>query len=106
MDQDEQNLRRAIAVISQSDPLIKLLQQVASGRMRSTDAGLRAVTESWLATYQKALGSEPFSRPALRRIDPTPRIAELIEAGVLSHDHPAIVSLLGLFEKLVAQAPQ
>lgn len=105
MDQDEQTLRRAMAVISQSDPLIKLLQQVASGRMRPTDTGLRAVTESWLDTYRKTIGSEKFSRQALRRIDPTPRIARLVEAGVLSHDHPAVVFLLDEFRRLLAQAP-
>ncbi len=105
MDQAEQTLRRAIAAISQSDPLIKLLQQIVSGRMQPTDAGLRAVTESWLATYQKTIGSEPFSRQALRRLDPTPRIARLVEAGVLGGDHPAVVSLLDEFERRLAQAP-
>jgi len=44
----EQALQRAISAILQSDPLIKLLQQVRLGRMKPTDAGLRAVTESWM----------------------------------------------------------
>src|SRR5215813_4686673 len=48
---DEQAMARAIASISHSDPLIKLLQQVRLGRMKPTDAGLRAITESWLGSY-------------------------------------------------------
>ena len=38
----DQALQRAIATISQSDPLVKLLEQVKLGRMKPTDAGLRA----------------------------------------------------------------
>ncbi len=44
MESGEQALQRAIATISQSDPLTKLLEQVKLGRMKPTDAGLRAVT--------------------------------------------------------------
>ncbi|MBH0193859.1 MAG: hypothetical protein HP492_19210, partial [Nitrospira sp.] len=46
---DEQTMARAIAAISHSDPLIKLLHQVRLGRMKPADAGLRAITESWLS---------------------------------------------------------
>jgi hypothetical protein len=53
MDSDEQALRRGMIAISQSDPLIKLLDQVRLGRMKPTDAGLRAVTASWMGIYQK-----------------------------------------------------
>ncbi|MDH4252522.1 MAG: hypothetical protein OEV27_15185, partial [Nitrospira sp.] len=55
---DEQAMQYAISSIAQSDPLIKLLQQVRLGRMKPTDAGLRAVTESWLGTYEKALATD------------------------------------------------
>lgn len=104
MDIVEQNFQRAIATISQSDPLVKLLEQVRLGRMKPTDAGLRAVTESWLKTYQKVLESTGLSRQALRRVDPLPRIAVLIEAGVLSKDHEAIESLQATFEKALLQS--
>ncbi len=43
MESGDQILQRAIATISQSDPLTKLLEQVKLGRMKPTDAGLRAV---------------------------------------------------------------
>ena len=100
----EQALQRAIATISQADPLIKLLQQVQLGRMKPTDAGLRAVTESWLATYQKVLATGEFTKQALKRIDPMPRIAVLIHAGVVSSDHPAVMALKTSFEMAFTRA--
>ena len=100
----QQALHRAIATISQSDPIIKLLQQVQLGRMKPTDAGLRAVTESWLGTYEKALATEGLTRSGLCRIDPAPRVGVLIDAGVLTQDHPAVSSLRAAFERTMAGA--
>jgi hypothetical protein len=102
-DLREQGLQRAISAISQSDPLIKLLQQVRLGRMKPTDAGLRAVTESWLGTYEKALDAASLTRSGLRRIDPAPRLAMLIDAGVLSGDHPGLLSLKACYDRAVAR---
>ena len=65
MESGDQTLQRAIVTISQSDPLTKLLEQVKLGRMKPTDAGLRAVTDSWLGTYRKIIESGGFSRPGL-----------------------------------------
>jgi hypothetical protein len=102
----EQALQRAIATISQSDPLIKLLQQVRLGRMLPGDAGLRAITESWLGTYEKAVGADGLTISALRRLDPAPRIGVLIESGVLTNDHPAVVSLKSTFERAMQHATE
>jgi hypothetical protein len=104
MDSDEQALRRRMTTISQSDPLIKLLDQVRLGRMKPTDAGLRAVTFSWMGTYQKMIESGGFSRQALRRIDPHPRVALLIECGVLTGEQQAVADLRTSFERAVAAA--
>ncbi len=101
----EQALQQAIHTIGQSDPLIKLLQQVRLGRMKSTDAGLRAVTESWLGTYRQVLESPGLTQQALRRIDPAPRIQILIDYGVLSADHQTVTSLHATFGELLARAP-
>lgn len=103
MESAEQALQRAISTISQSDPLIKLLNQVAVGRMKPTDAGLRAIVESWLATYQKIIDTSGLSTQALRRIDPTPRIAVLIERGILPHDDPAVKGLTTSFEQAISK---
>ncbi len=105
MDVGEQTLQRAIATISQSDPVVKLLGQVKLGRMKPTDPGLQAITESWLKTYQKVLESTGLSRQALRQIDPMPRVAVLIEAGVLTKDHRTAESLQATFEKALLQSP-
>lgn len=102
----EQALQRAISTISQSDPLIKLLQQVRLGRMRPTDAGLRAVTESWLETYERALGMEGLTRFDLRRLDPTPRLTVLVEVGVLTDDHPSVTSLEAFYHQALARVAE
>ena len=104
MESDDQILQRAIATISQSDPLIKLLEQVKRGRMTPTDAGLRAVTDSWLGTYRKLIESSGFGRQSLRRIDPSPRLAVLIECGVLTEVQQAVADLIESFERAVAAA--
>ena len=100
MDDHEAQARRAIGTLLQSDPLIKLLQEVRLGRMKATDSGLRAVTESWLGIYAQVLKSESFHHALVARLDPTPRLEVLVETGVLSWDHPAIQELRRLFEGL------
>jgi hypothetical protein len=106
MESGDQTLQRAIATIAQSDPLTKLLEQVKLGRMKPTDAGLRAVTESWIGTYQRIIESGGFTRQALRRIDPNPRVAILIECGVLTGDQQAVTALRTSFERAVAAATE
>jgi len=106
MESGDQALQRAIAAISQSDPLTKLLNQVMLGRMKPTDAGLRAVTDSWLDIYRKTIESGGFTRQALRRIDPCPRLAMLIECGVLTGEQQAVITLRQSFERAVANATE
>src|SRR5438094_7189524 len=97
---DDQAVHQAIATISQSDPLIKLLQQVKLGQMKASDPGLRAITEVWLGTYQKVLDTTALGRQALARLDPSPRLEVLIEAGILKPDHQGISSLRAVFVKV------
>ena len=104
MSDGELLLQRAIATISQSDPLVKLLEQVRLGRMKPTDAGLQAITESWLATYRKTIDSPGFSRQALHRINPAPRVAVLMQHAVLPHDHVGAKALLASFEQAMSRA--
>ncbi len=101
----EQAVRQAIATLSQSDPIPKLLQQVKLGKMKPTDAGLRAITEAWLGTYQKIVETGTgFDRATLRRLDPAPRLDVLIEAGVLTEAHAAVAALRKAFEQALAGA--
>lgn len=106
MELGEQTLQRAIATISQSDPLIKLLEQIKLGRMKPADAGLRAVIDSWMDTYQKIIESGGFTSQALRRIDPHPRLAVLIECGVLTDEQQAVTALRTSYERAVASATE
>ncbi|MBX3302453.1 MAG: hypothetical protein KF693_09580 [Nitrospira sp.] len=100
----EQALQGAISTISQSDPLIKLLQQVRFGRMKPTDVGLRAVTESWLEIYANALNTEGLTQSDLRRLNPAPRLEVLIEVGVLADDHPGVTALTASYDRVLARA--
>ena len=106
MESGDQALQRAITTISQSDPLTKLLEQVKHGRMKPTDAGLRAVTDSWLGTYRKIIEAGGLTRQALRRINPHPRLAVLIECGVLTGEQQAVTALRQSFERAVAAATE
>jgi hypothetical protein len=106
MESGDHALQRAIAAISQSDPLTKLLNQVMLGRMKPTDAGLRAVTDSWLDIYRKTIESPGLTRQALRRIDPGPRLAMLIEYGVLTGEQQMVTALRQSFERAVAAATE
>ena len=105
-DTSEQAIRQAISTILQSDPLIKLLQEVRLGRMKPTDAGLRAITEAWLGTYKKVLETSGLGRTALARLDPSPRLDVLIDAGILPADHAAVTSLRAVFEKALSGAAE
>lgn len=103
-DPNEEALRQAISTLSQSDPLIKLLQQVKLGRMKPTDVGLRAITDAWLGTYQKVIeGGGVVEAGAIRRLDPQPRLDILIEAGILTEDHPPVRTLKAAFEQAMAK---
>jgi hypothetical protein len=102
-DASEQAIRQAVHTLSQSDPLIKLLQEVKLGRMKPTDPGLRAITESWLGTYKKVLEASALDRPALLRLDPSPRLDVLIAAGVLPADHAAVASLRATFQQALSK---
>jgi hypothetical protein len=103
-DSNERALQRAITTIGQSDPIIKLLQQVKLGRMKPTDPGLRAITDSWLGAYQKVVEMIEVDRPSLVRLNPEPRIAVLVEAGVLSPDHHGASDLLAAYQAAVQRA--
>lgn len=102
-ESSERYLRQAVATVAQSDPLIKLLREVQMGRMRPTDAGLRAITESWLGTYQQVIEKgDALDHEGLRRLDPNPRLDVLVQAGVVTPDHAAVAGLRAAYERALA----
>lgn len=104
MTDDDHLLQRTIASISQSDPLIKLLEQVRLGRMKRTDAGLRVIIDAWIETYRKAVASAGLTKQALRRLDPAPRLDLLAQEGMLAPDHAGARALAAEFERAVGAA--
>src|SRR4026208_95507 len=104
MNDVEHLLHRTIAVISQSDPLIKLLEQVRLGRMTRSDPGLRVITDTWVATYRKAVATPGLTKQALRRIDPSPRLDLLAQEGLLPVDHAAARELLADLQPALSRA--
>ena len=106
MESGEQILQRAITTVSQSDPITKLLEQVKLGRMKPTDAGLKAVTGSWLGTYRKIIESAGLTKQALRRLDPNPRLALLVDCGVLTDEQQDVAALRASFDRALATATE
>ncbi|HKN86875.1 MAG TPA: hypothetical protein VJV04_08460 [Nitrospiraceae bacterium] len=105
MTEQNQLLNQAINRLSESDPIIKLLHEVKLGRMKPTDPGLRAITESWIETYRQVLQDmNGLERSAWPRLDPHPRLEFLIDAGVLPTDHPSVANLKTTFEQMLADA--
>ncbi len=98
-------LDQAIGRLSESDPIIKLLHEVKLGRMKPTDPGLRAITESWIETYRQVLQDmKELERAALPRLNPRPRLEFLIAAGILSIDHPGVGNLNTTFDQMLTDA--
>jgi hypothetical protein len=104
MNDADHLLHRAIASISQSDPLIKLLEQVRLGRMNRSDPALRVITDAWVTTYRKAVATTGLTKQALRQIDPSPRLELLTQEGMLPTDHAEARELLADFERALIRA--
>ena len=92
METPQQFLDRVMQTLQRSDPIPKLLPQVRLGRMPKDSPALQAITESWLDAFSQALKEAEalLDTGGILRLDPNPRIAVLVEAGVLADDHPHI----------------
>ncbi len=79
-------------LLQRSDPIPKLLPQVRLGRMAKDSPSLIAILESWLEAFMQVLkdGQAVLNVEGALRLDPNPRIAVLIEAGVLTEDQPYV----------------
>ena len=95
METPEQFLDRAMKLLQRSDPIPKLLPQVRIGRMPKDSPALAAIIDSWLEAFVQVLkdGQAVLDVEGVKRLDPSPRIAVLVEAGVLVEDHPQVKAL-------------
>ena len=90
METPELFLDHAMTTLKSVDPIPKLLPQVRLGRMPKDSPALIAIIDSWLDVYAQVLkaGQGVLDTVSVLRLDPNPRIAVLVEAGVLADDHP------------------
>ena len=92
METSEQFLDRAMKLLQRSDPIPKLLPQVRIGRMPKDSLALAAIIDSWLEAFARVLkdGQAVLDVEGVLRLDPNPRLAVLVEAGVLAGDQPQV----------------
>jgi len=95
METPEQFLDRAMKLLQRSDPIPKLLPQVRLGRMPKDSPALTAILDSWLEAFVQVLkdAQAVLDVGGVKRLDPNPRLAVLVEAGVLAEDHPQVKTL-------------
>jgi len=108
METSEQFLGRAMPMLQRSDPIPKLLPQVRLGRMAKDSPALIAILESWLEAFVQVLkdGQPVLNVEGVLRLDPNPRIAVLIEAGVLADDQPHVQTVRDAWAEAMRAAQQ
>lgn len=95
-------------MLQRSDPIPKLLPQVRIGRMPKDSPALTAILESWLEAFVQVLkdGQVVLNVEGVLRLDPNPRIAVLVEAGVLAEDQPQVKTLREAWTEAMQAAQQ
>ena len=108
METSEQFLDRAMKLLQRSDPIPKLLPQVRIGRMDRDSPALAAILESWLEAFVQVLkdGQAVLNVEGALRMDPNPRLAVLIEAGVLAENQPHVQAVRDAWSDAMRAAQQ
>ena len=108
METSEQFLDRAMQHLQRSDPIPKLLPQVRIGRMAPDSPALGAILESWLEAFVQVLkdGQPVLDVEGVLRLDPNPRIAVLVEAGVLAENQPYVQTVRDAYAATLQAAQQ
>jgi hypothetical protein len=108
MEAPEQFLDRAMKLLQRSDPIPKLLPQVRFGRMPKDSPALTAILDSWLEAFIQVLkdARAVLDIGGVLRLDPNPRLAVLVEAGVLAEDHPLVKTLRDAWSEALRAAQQ
>jgi hypothetical protein len=108
VETSEQFLDRAMQVLQRSDPIPKLLPQVRLGRMDKDSPALAAILDAWLEAFVHVLkdGRSVLNVEGVLRLDPNPRLAVLLEAGVLSDDHQHVKTLRDAWSAALRTAEQ
>ncbi len=93
-------------LLQRSDPLPKLLPQVRLGRMPKDSPALIAILEGWLEAFIQVLkdGQAVLTVEGVKRLDPNPRIAVLVEAGVLTEQQAHVQTVRGVWSAALEAA--
>ena|SRR5712692_625242 len=97
-----------MTLLQRSDPIPKLLPQVRLGRMAPDSPALTAILESWLEAFIQVLkdGQAVLNVEGVKRLDPNPRIAVLVEAGVLTENQPYVRTVRAAWSEALESAQQ
>ena len=92
MESPQDFLNRAFPLLQRSDPIPKLLPQVRLGRMPRDSPALQAIVSSWLEAFVTVLkdGERVLDVNGVLRLDPNPRLAVLLEAGLVADNDPHV----------------
>ena len=92
METAQEFLNRALPLLQRSDPIPKLLPQVRLGRMPRDSPALQAIISSWLEAFVAVLkdGERVLDVNGVLRLDPNPRLAVLVEAGLVEGNDPHV----------------
>ena len=106
MESPQAFLDRVVPLLQRSDPIPKLLPQVRLGRMGTDSPALLAIISSWLETFLTVLreAESVLDVNGVLRLDPTSRIAVLVEAGVLSEDDLNVRTVRSAYATALAAA--
>lgn len=74
--------------------------------MPKDSPALRAIITSWLETFAQILNDAHgiLDEVGVRRLDPNPRIAVLIEAGLLTDSDPQVESIRAAYREALEAA--
>jgi len=108
VETSEQFLDRAMALLQRSDPIPKLLPQVRLGRMDKDSPALAAILDSWMEAFVHVLkdSHSVLDVEGVKRLDPNPRLAVLLEAGVVSEDRPHVQTVRDAWSAAMEAAQQ
>jgi len=76
--------------------------------MPKDSPALTAILDSWLEAFIQVLkdAQAVLDIGGVKRLDPDPRLAVLVEAGVLAEDHPHVKTLRDAWSEALRAAQQ
>src|SRR5207249_11565759 len=101
-------LNRTIPLLQRSNPMPRLLPQGRLCRMPRDSPALQAIISSWLEAFVTVWknGESVLDVNGVLRLDPNPRLAVLLEAGLLADDDPHMQAARSAYAAALQAAQQ